>query len=119
MAQPTLTQYRSMRALITGGAGFIGSTIAKELASNGTEVLVLDNLSSGYRININGHPGIRLVEKDVRDAAAVDAAATAVDVVFHLAASVGNKRSIDQPVNDAEINVIGTLRVLEIGRAHV
>ena len=105
-----------MRALITGGAGFIGSTIAKELASNGAEVVVLDNLSSGYRININGQPGVRLVEKDIRDAAAVDAAVAGVDAVFHLAASVGNKRSIDQPIEDAEINVIGTLRVLEAAR---
>ena len=116
MARPTLTQHRFMRALITGGAGFIGSTLAKELASNGAEVVVLDNLSSGYRINIDGQSGVRLVEKDVRDAAAVDAAVAGVDAVFHLAASVGNKRSIDQPVNDAEINVIGTLRVLEAAR---
>lgn len=105
-----------MRAFVTGGAGFIGSTIAKELALNGADVVVLDNLSSGYRININGNPGIRLVEEDIRDSGAVDAAVAGVDAVFHLAASVGNKRSIDQPVNDAEINVIGTLRVLEAAR---
>ena len=102
-----------MRTLITGGAGFIGSSLAKELASNGTEVVVLDNLSSGYRNNIDGLSGIRLVEGDVRDGATVNAALAGVDAIFHLAASVGNKRSIDQPVNDAEINVIGTLRVLE------
>jgi UDP-glucose 4-epimerase len=105
-----------VRALITGGAGFIGSTIAKELASNGAEVVVLGSLSSGYHININGQSGVRVVEKDVRDDAAVDAAVAGVDAVFHLAASVGNKRLIDQPVNDAEINVIGTLRVLEAAR---
>ena len=105
-----------MRVLITGGAGFIGSTVAKELALKNVEVVVLDNLSSGYRINIDGHPCIKLVEEDVRDSAAVDAAMADVDAVFHLAASVGNKRSIDQPVNDAEINVIGTLRVLEAAR---
>jgi UDP-glucose 4-epimerase len=105
-----------MRVLITGGSGFIGSSIAKELASNGTEVVVLDNLSSGYRGNINGQPGVVLLEADVRDPAAVNAAAAGVDVIFHLAASVGNKRSIDEPVNDAEINVIGTLRVLEAAR---
>jgi nucleoside-diphosphate-sugar epimerase len=105
-----------MRALITGGAGFIGSTIAKELALTGAEVVVLDNISSGYRINIDGHQGIRLIEKDIRDSAAVEAAVVGADVVFHLAASVGNKRSIDEPVNDAEINVIGTLRVLEAAR---
>jgi UDP-glucose 4-epimerase len=105
-----------MRALITGGAGFIGSTLAKELASNGAEVVVLDNLSSGYRRNIHGQSGVRLVEEDIRNTAAVEAAVTGIDVIFHLAASVGNKRSIDQPVNDAEINVIGTLRILEAAR---
>lgn len=105
-----------MKALITGGAGFIGSSIAKELVCKGGEVVVLDDLSSGYRVNIDGHPGVRLVERDVRDGAAVEAAVAGVDAVFHLAASVGNKRSIDQPVNDAEINVIGTLRVLEAAR---
>jgi UDP-glucose 4-epimerase len=105
-----------MRVLITGGAGFIGSTIAKDLAMNGADVIVLDNLSSGYRVNINGHAGIQLIEEDIRNSAAVDAAVAGADAVFHLAASVGNKRSIDQPINDAEINVIGTLRVLEAAR---
>jgi UDP-glucose 4-epimerase len=105
-----------MKVLITGGAGFIGSCIAKELALNGTDVVVLDNLSSGYRSNISGLRDVRLVEEDIRNAAAVDAAAAGVDVIFHLAASVGNKRSIDEPVKDAEINVIGTLRVLEAAR---
>jgi UDP-glucose 4-epimerase len=105
-----------MKALITGGAGFIGSNLARELALIGADVVILDNLSSGYRINIDSHPCIRLLEKDIRDSAAVHAAMAGVDAVFHLAASVGNKRSIDQPVDDAEINVIGTLRVLEAAR---
>jgi nucleoside-diphosphate-sugar epimerase len=103
------------RALITGGAGFIGSSIAMQLASTGIEVLVLDNLSSGYRINIDGVKGIRLLEDDIR-AAAFDQALAGVDTVFHLAASVGNKRSIDDPITDAEINVIGTLRLIEAAR---
>jgi nucleoside-diphosphate-sugar epimerase len=105
-----------LKTLVTGGAGFIGSTIAKELAASGAEVIVLDNLSSGYRANVDGTPRIRLVESDVRDAASVIAAAAGADVIFHLAASVGNQRSINQPVNDAEVNVIGTIRVLEAAR---
>jgi UDP-glucose 4-epimerase len=105
-----------MKALITGGAGFIGSTIAKELVANGAEVIALDNLSSGYRVNLDGIPQVRLIETDVRDAASVNAAAAGADVIFHLAASVGNQRSIDQPVHDAEVNVIGTIRVLEAAR---
>jgi len=103
------------RALITGGAGFIGSSIAMQLSSAGIEVVVLDNLSSGYRMNIDGLKGVRLLEKDIRDAD-IGTALEGVDTVFHLAASVGNKRSIDDPVTDAQINVIGTLRVIEAAR---
>jgi UDP-glucose 4-epimerase len=103
------------RVLITGGAGFIGSSIATQLSSAGAEVVILDNLSTGYRVNTDGLPGVRLVEMDIRDVA-VEAALEGVDTVFHLAASVGNKRSIDDPINDAQINVIGTLRVIEAAR---
>jgi UDP-glucose 4-epimerase len=103
------------RALITGGAGFIGSSIAMQLSSAGIEVVVLDNLSSGYRINIDGLKGVHLFEVDIRDAD-IGTALEGVDTVFHLAASVGNKRSIDDPVTDAQINVIGTLRVIEAAR---
>jgi UDP-glucose 4-epimerase len=79
-------------------------------------VVVLDNVSSGYRNDIDEHSGVRLVEGDVRDSAVVNAAAAGVEAVILLSALVGNKRSIDEPVNDAEINVIGTLRVLEAAR---
>jgi nucleoside-diphosphate-sugar epimerase len=105
-----------MNTLVTGGAGFIGSNLVRQLLSHGHRVTVSDNLSSGYLSNLAVCPQATFISGDVRDAAAVDAAATGVDVIFHLAASVGNKRSIDQPVNDAEINVIGTLRVLEAAR---
>src|ERR1039457_2653025 len=107
-----LSADRSLRALVTGGAGFIGPNLVQRLLGFGCEVTILDNLFSGYRNNIEGLSGVRLVDGDVRDAATVDAAVAAgVDTVFHLAASVGNKRSIDSPVTDAEINVIGTIRV--------
>ena len=104
------------RVLVTGGAGFIGSNLVARLVSDGHYVTVLDNLSSGYRSNVQSHPRLRFVEGDIRDGAAVEEAAVGVDVVFHLAASVGNKRSIDRPIEDAEVNVIGTLRVLEAAR---
>jgi UDP-glucose 4-epimerase len=104
--------------LVTGGAGFIGSNLVKALVARGAEVTVLDNLSSGYRSNLAPFPDVRLVEGDVRDPDAVDAAIRGAGVVFHLAASVGNKRSIDDPITDAETNVIGTLRILEAARAH-
>lgn len=77
---------------------------------------ILDNLSSGYRANIPDHPRIRFVEGDIRDEDAVRDAITDAEVVFHLAASVGNKRSIEHPLQDADVNVLGTIRVLEAAR---
>jgi len=104
-----------MQALITGGAGFIGSNIAMELSGQGWGVRILDNLSSGYRGNLDGL-AVDFRHGDVRDAAAVADAVGGCDVVFHLAASVGNKRSIDDPIDDSSVNVIGTLQVLEAAR---
>lgn len=107
-----------MRALVTGGAGFIGSRVVAGLRREGHDVTVLDNLSSGHRINLEPLDGVRFVEGDVRDSRAVDDAMKGAEVVFHVAASVGNKRSIDEPLTDAEINVLGTLQVLEGARRH-
>jgi len=104
------------RALVTGGAGFIGSNLVAALVARGTPVVVLDSLVSGYRSNLDALPSVRFVEGDVRDRAAVDAAMEGVEVVYHLAASVGNKRSIDDPVFDAHVNVLGTVNVLEAAR---
>src|SRR5215212_3132582 len=104
------------KILVTGGAGFIGSTIVRVLlAEHGADVAVLDNLQSGYRENLEGLP-IRFVEGDVRDAEALGDAMEGCDSVFHLAASVGNVRSIEHPIDDSEINMLGTLRVLEAAR---
>jgi UDP-glucose 4-epimerase len=105
-------------ALVTGGAGFIGSNLVRLLLEQGNSVAVLDNLSSGYRDNLAGLPEVTFVEGDVRDPAAIDAAMAGTEVVFHLAASVGNTRSIEHPILDSEINVIGTLQVLEGARRH-
>ena len=105
-----------MKTLITGGAGFIGSNLVMQLLEEGHEVTVLDNLLSGYRSNLVPFPKVRFIEGDIRNDAAVADAVKGAEVVFHLAASVGNKRSIDQPLDDAEINVIGTLKVLEAAR---
>ena len=95
-----------MQALITGGAGFIGSNIARALTAQGWGIRILDDLSSGYRGNLDGL-AVDFRHGDVRDPAAVADAVAGCDVVFHLAASVGNKRSIDDPVGDASVNVIG------------
>jgi UDP-glucose 4-epimerase len=103
-------------SLVTGGAGFIGSNLVDLLLRHGHPVTVLDNLSSGYRANLRSE--VRFVDADIRDETAVDRAVADADVVFHLAASVGNRRSIDHPIDDADVNVLGTLRVLEACRRH-
>lgn len=105
-----------MKALVTGGAGFIGSNICAALLRDGIEVTVLDNLTSGYAVNLESMPGVHFIEGDVRDADVVRRAISGSEVVFHLAASVGNKRSIDHPDEDTAINVNGTLIVLEAAR---
>ena len=104
------------KALVTGGAGFIGSNLARLLAEEGYDVVVLDNLSTGYRENLEGLKRVRLVEGDVRDTGAVERATDGAEVIFHLAASVGNTRSIENPLDDSDVNVLGTLRVLEAAR---
>jgi UDP-glucose 4-epimerase len=105
-----------MKALVTGGAGFIGSNLVKLLVEAGHEVVVLDNYSSGYRDNLSPFTRVRVVDGDVRDAAALEKVIGGCEVAFHLAASVGNTRSIEHPIEDSEINVLGTLRVLEAAR---
>lgn len=105
-----------MKVLVTGGAGFIGSNLVKQLVADGISVTVLDNLMSGYRSNLDSFSDVRFIEGDIRDEAAVADAIKGAEVVFHLAASVGNKRSIDHPLLDADINVMGTLKVLESAR---
>ncbi len=105
-----------MKALVTGGAGFIGSNIVRRLLEDGHRVTVLDNLLSGFKVNLDPFPEVEFIEGDIRDPDAVAKAVKGAEVVFHLAASVGNKRSIDYPVDDAEINVVGTVQVLEAAR---
>lgn len=107
---------KNKKVLVTGGAGFIGSNLVRHLVTDGNSVTVLDNFMSGFRSNLTQFPSIRIIEGDVRDRAAVNSAMQGIDVVFHLAASVGNKRSIDFPITDAEINVLGTINVLESAR---
>jgi UDP-glucose 4-epimerase len=104
------------KVLVTGGAGFIGSNIVRHLVENGNSVTVLDNFMSGYHSNLEPFSSVHIIKGDVRDKIAVEEAMQGVEVVFHLAASVGNKRSIDYPIIDAEINVLGTLQVLEAAR---
>ena len=104
------------KALVTGGAGFIGSNVARLLAEDGYDVVVLDNLSTGFRENLRELRSVRFVQADVRDSSSVERALDGSEVIFHLAASVGNIRSIENALDDSDVNVLGTIRVLEAAR---
>jgi UDP-glucose 4-epimerase len=110
-----------MRALVTGGAGFIGSNLVDALLARGDEVTVIDDLSTGRRQNLEqalGN-GAELVEADIRDAQSVADIATRVkpEVVFHLAAQIDVRKSTANPGWDARINVEGTINMLQAARA--
>jgi UDP-glucose 4-epimerase len=106
-----------MDCLVTGGAGFIGSNLVDALVARGDRVAVLDNLSSGKRSNLDGAlaTGATLYEVDIRDHDAVGQtfAAAAPQVVFHLAAQIDVRLSVEDPIADAQSNVLGTIAVLE------
>jgi UDP-glucose 4-epimerase len=104
-----------LRALVTGGAGFIGSHVAEGLLARGDEVTILDDLSTGRREN--APDGARLIVGDIREPAPVFAEAKP-EVVFHLAAQIDVRVSVARPDHDADVNVIGTVRVLEAAREH-
>ena len=108
------------RVLITGGAGFIGSTLADHLCSDGIEVVIYDNLSRGRREFIAdalARPGVELVVGDVLDGAALRRALDGCDTVFHFAANADVRHGFDQPTIDLEQNTIATSVVLEAMRA--
>lgn len=106
-----------MRALITGGAGFIGSHLAEELLEKGHSVIVLDDLSTGSISNIahlKGKAGFQYVIDSIMNKCLLAELVDQVDVVFHLAAAVGVRLIVESPVNTLHTNVRGTELVLEI-----
>ena len=105
-----------MRVLVTGGAGFIGSNVVKLLREESYDVAVLDSFITGYRENLMNLSGVELIEGDIRDQAVVERAVGDVDAIVHMAASVGNVKSLEDPILDSEVNVLGTLRVLDAAR---
>ncbi len=105
-----------MRALITGGAGFIGSHLAERLLKNGDEVIIIDNLNTGRLDNIQGfarHERLEFVRGDIRDSTLVQLLTSRCNVVFHLAAAVGVQLIADDPVHTIMTNIGGTEVVLE------
>lgn len=104
-------------ALVTGGAGFIGSHLTDALVASGCRVTVLDNLSTGHRRNIDQlKDRIDFVQGDIRDAAVLDRVIDGCDVVFHQAAVVSVTQSVDNPPHACEVNGLGTVRVLDACR---
>src|SRR3954453_15059589 len=105
-----------MRAIVTGGAGFIGSNLGDALVERGDDVTVVDDLSTGRRENLEGAlpRGTRLVEADIRDPEALRAIFADVrpEAAFHLAAQIDVRKSVADPAFDAAINVGGTINVL-------
>lgn len=115
-----------MKAVVTGAAGFIGSHLTERLLQEGHAVIGIDSFDTFYdpqikRRNIAGalsHPSFRLVEADIRDQAAMDRAVEGdVDVIVHLAARAGVRPSIEQPALYSDVNINGTVVLLEIARA--
>ena len=105
-----------MQAIVTGGAGFIGSHVVDALVARGDEVTVIDSLVHGKKENVSS--GAQLHVRDVREP--VDDLFDEVqpEAVFHLAAQADVRVSVEDPVGDAEVNVLGTVRILEAARAH-
>jgi len=108
-----------MRACITGGAGFIGSNLADRLVDRGSEVVILDDFSTGRRefvAELESTPGVRLVEGDVRDIATVERAVEGCEWVFHLQANADLRGGVEHPLRDLEQNTITAANVLEAMR---
>jgi UDP-glucose 4-epimerase len=107
----------SRKIVITGGAGFIGSALARALVARGDEVLVLDNFSSGKRENLQDVPGsLAVVEGDILDSSLLDRVFAGAEVVFHEAAIPSVPRSLAAPLPSHNANATGTLTVLEAAR---
>jgi UDP-glucose 4-epimerase len=110
-----------MKTLVTGGAGFIGSNLVDALAERGDEVTVVDDLSTGKAENLEAARGrgVELAELDIRDAKAVAEIVERVapEAIFHLAAQIDVRRSVEDPAHDARVNVEGTINVLRAAQS--
>ena len=106
--------YRGKTVLVTGGAGAIGSNLTKALVEAGTQVIILDNLSSAECWNVPSCANVLFMESDIVDEVALKRVFfEKPGVVFHLAAFFANQHSVDHPERDLETNALGTLRLLQ------
>jgi UDP-glucose 4-epimerase len=101
-----------MRILVTGGAGFIGSNLSKRLVNDGHQVVVLDNLLRGNKLDKSTFDAIQFINGDVRDFETVNSAAKGCDVIFHFAAVLGVDIVADKPVETMDVEVIGTRNIV-------
>ena len=108
-----------MKIIVTGGAGFIASHIVDAFLSEGYEVVVIDNLSSGRKENVN--PKVHLYCADIRNRDELEEIFSSVkpDIVDHHAAQINVRRSVEDPVYDASTNILGTLNILELSRKYM
>jgi UDP-glucose 4-epimerase len=110
-----------MQALITGGAGFIGSHLAESLLEQGQQVVAVDNLSTGRIENIAGlvdDPRFQFVQETIRNEAVMDRLVSGCDMIYHLAAAVGVELVVKDPVHTIETNLMGTEIVLRLARRY-
>ena len=105
-----------MKALVTGGAGFIGSHIVDRLIDDGHEVIVLDDFSTGHRSNLTEHERLTIVEGDISNTDTVNECMQGVDWVFHKAAVASVPKTVNDPVGSSLVNYHGTLHLLEAAR---
>lgn len=104
------------KALVTGGAGFIGSHIVDRLLKDGHEVVVLDDFSTGHRSNLAENPALSVVEGDISNPDTVNHCMQGVDWVFHKAAVASVPKTVNDPVGSSAVNYQGTLHLLEAAR---
>ncbi len=106
-----------MKILITGGAGFIGSQAADALIANGNEVIILDNLSTGFEYNIN--PDAKFIKADITDFKNIERIfeEEKPEIVYHFAAQIDVRKSVSDPMFDAETNIMGTLNLIKLSAA--
>ncbi len=113
MQRDLIHQFNGKRCVVTGGAGFIGSNLTAALLAGGARVTVIDDFSTGCRHHLPSSTALTVVEGDLCTLATLKELVSNADLVFHLAAQVGNLKSIEETETDARINVLGTVRLFE------